>query len=90
MSLSSLPPPAEFVLQPEGVVTKDSKERKIADEEPHDEAPPSWSAVLLKLCDELEPWAKWKVYDTVFAVALFIVLRRFKLLVPTAKLLQWL
>ena len=71
-------------------VTKDSKETKIADEEPHDEAPPSWSAVLLKLCDELEPWAKWKVYDTVFAVALFIVLRRFKLLVPTAKLLQWL
>jgi len=40
--------------------------------------------------DEFKPWFKWKIYDSLFAIALFAVLKRYRLLVPTAKLLQWL
>jgi hypothetical protein len=42
------------------------------------------------LFDEFGSWYKWKLYDTLFGIALFLVLKRFKLLVPTARLLQWL
>ena len=38
--------------------------------------------------DEIRSWAKWRLYDAIFAVALFVVLKRFRFLVPTARLLQ--
>jgi len=60
------------------------------DDQAQEEPNKTWWTLLVNLCDELEPWTKWKLYDTVFAVALFLLLKRRKLLVPTAKLLQWL
>lgn len=77
MSLSSLPPPEFHNVKPREDSAIENKET-------------TWKDVLLNLCDELEPWSKWKIYDTVFAIAIFVLLKRYKLLIPTAKLLQWL
>lgn len=40
------------------------------------------------LFNEVGSWAKWRLYDAIFAIALFVVLKRLRFLVPTAKVLQ--